>query len=112
MKFYQEDVKSSNGYQLVEPINISTGSDWADYSFITGNGSASNPYIIENVEIIGEGVQTIGSANDKRLDILSVGIYINTGGSFIIRNCKISHLSIGIYLYLGISPGFYPLYLL
>jgi len=109
MKIFQEDIKSSNGYQLVEPINISTGSDWANYSFITGNGSASNPYIIENVEIIGEGVQTIEYGNDTRLDISSVGIYINAGGSFIIRNCKISHLSIGIYLYIGVSPGFYPI---
>ena len=105
----QEELSMSNGYQLVDPINITTGSDWALYPFITGNGSASNPYIIENVEIIGDGVKTMESGNDTLLDTSSVGIYINAGGSFIIQNSKISHTSIGIHLYYGVSPGNYSI---
>jgi hypothetical protein len=105
----QEELSMSNGYQVVDPINITTGSDWALYPFITGNGSESNPYIIENVEIIGDGVKTMESGNDTLLDTSYVGIYINAGGSFIIRNCKISHTSIGIHLYIGLSPGVYPI---
>jgi len=105
----QEELSISNGYLLVDPINISSGSDWALYPFITGNGSAINPYIIENVEIIGDGVKSMQSGNDTLLDTSYVGIYINAGGSFIIRNCKISHTSIGIYLYVNIPPGSYPI---
>jgi len=101
----KNDLYSNNGYLLVEPINISSGSDWANYPFITGNGSASNPYIIENVEIIGDGVKTVESGNDTLLDIWDFGIYINAGGSFIIRNSKISNTSIGIRVSLGASSG-------
>jgi len=101
----QEEFSISNGYQLVEPINISTGSDWALYPFITGNGSESNPYIIENVEIIGDGIKTIESGNDTLLDTSYVGIFINTGDSFIIRNSKISHTSIGVHLTFTWSSG-------
>lgn len=105
----QEDISTSNGYQLVDPINITTGSDWDLYPFITGNGSESNPYIIENIEIIGDGIKTMQSGNDTLLDTSSVGIYINAGGSFIIRNSKISHISIGIHLYVYIPPGNYSI---
>ncbi len=105
----KKDIYSSNGYQVVDPINITTGSDWALYPFITGNGSASNPYIIENVEIIGDGIKTIISGNDTLLNTSYVGIYINAGGSFIIRNSKISHTSIGIQLYVSVPPGSYPI---
>jgi len=105
----QEKISISNGYQLVDQINITTGSDWALYSFITGNGSASNPYIIENVEIIGDGIKTVESSNDTLLDTSSVGIYINAGGSFIIRNSKISHTSIGIHVSIGASSGMHPI---
>jgi len=105
----QEELSINNGYQLVDPINISSGSDWTLYPFITGNGSVSNPYIIENVEIIGDGIRTTQSGNDTFLDTSYVGIYINAGGSFIIRNCKISHTSIGIHLYVNIPPGSYPI---
>jgi hypothetical protein len=101
----QEDIRTSNGYQLVDPINITTESDWALYPFITGNGSESNPYIIENVEIIGDGVKTMESGNDTLLDTSDVGIFIGTSASFIIRNCKISHTSIGIHLTAGFSSG-------
>jgi len=101
----KKNICSSNGYQLVDPINITTGSDWALYTFITGNGSASNPYIIENVEIIGDGIKTMESGNSTLLDTSYVGIFIGTSASFIIRNCKISHTSIGIHLAFGFSSG-------
>ncbi|UCC21349.1 MAG: right-handed parallel beta-helix repeat-containing protein [Promethearchaeota archaeon] len=102
---FQEDISTSNGYQLVDPINITTGSDWDLYTFITGNGSGSNPYIIENVEIIGNGIKTIVSGDDTLLNTSDVGIFIETSASFIIRNCKISHKSIGIHLSFGFSSG-------
>ncbi len=105
----QEEYRLSNGYQLVDPINISSGSDWALYPFIPGNGSASNPYIIENIEINGEGVKTTQSGNDTLLDTSYVGIFINAGGSFIIRNSKISHTSIGIHLTIYVPPGAYQI---
>jgi len=101
----QEKISISNGYQLVDQINITTGSDWALYPFITGNGSESNPYIIENIEIIGDGIKTMESGNDTLLDTSDVGIFINTGDSFIIRNSKISHTSIGIHLTFTFSSG-------
>jgi len=103
------NIYSSNGYLLIDPINITTGSDWANYPFITGNGTAFNPYIIENVEIIGDGIKTIVSGNDTLLNTTYVGIYINAGGLFIIRNSKISHTSIGIHLSVGIPPENYSI---
>lgn len=93
-----QDVDTSNGYLLVEPINISSWSDWALYPFITGNGSDLNPFIIENIQIIGDGIRTVASGNDTILDYMYAGIFINTNGSFIIQNCKISNTSIGIRL--------------
>ena len=53
----QEDIRVSNGYQLVDPINISSWSDWALYDFITGDGTDLNPFIIENIEINGDGIK-------------------------------------------------------
>ncbi|MFW9945294.1 MAG: right-handed parallel beta-helix repeat-containing protein [Candidatus Odinarchaeota archaeon] len=103
----QENLCTSNTYQLVDPINISSWNDWANYPFISGNGTSLNPFIIENIEINGTGVKTILSGNDTRLDYTYRGIFVNANGSFIIQNCKISHTSIGIYLYIGISPGTY-----
>ncbi|MFX1420306.1 MAG: right-handed parallel beta-helix repeat-containing protein [Promethearchaeota archaeon] len=102
---FQEDISTSNSYQLVDPINITTGSDWDLYPFITGNGSGANPYVIENIEIIGDGVRTIVSGDDTLLNTSDVGIFISTSASFIIRNCKISHKSIGIHLAFGFSSG-------
>ena len=104
----QEDIRVSNGYQLVDLINISSWGDWALYPFITGDGSDLNPFIIENIEINGTGIKTMQSGNRTLLDYTYGGIYINTNGSFIIRNCKISQTSIGIYLSIGIPPGGQP----
>lgn len=102
----QEDIHVSNGYQLVDPINISSWSDWALYPFITtGNGSDLNPFIIENIEINGTGIKTMQSGNRTLLDYTYVGIFINANGSFIIQNCKISNTSIGIHLSIGIQLG-------
>jgi len=105
----REDISTSNGYLLVDPINISSWDDWALYPYITGNGTDLNPFIIENIEIIGAGVKTMQSGNRTLLDYTYFGIYINTNGSFIIRNCKISHISIGIHLFFGITPGVYQI---
>lgn len=107
IKHTKENILSSNTYQLVDPINISSWSDWALYPYISGNGTDSNPFIIENIEINGTGSKTMQSGNDTLLDYTYRGIFIDANGSFIIQNCKISHMSIGIYLYIGISPGTY-----
>ncbi|MFX1312386.1 MAG: right-handed parallel beta-helix repeat-containing protein [Promethearchaeota archaeon] len=103
----QEGIQLSNDYQLVDPINISTWTDWELYSFITGNGTDLNPFIIENIEIIGVGVKTMQVGNRTLLDYTYGGIYINANGSFIIRNCKISQVSIGIHFSISIAPGDY-----
>ncbi|TKJ22358.1 MAG: hypothetical protein CEE43_07345 [Promethearchaeota archaeon Loki_b32] len=104
----QENIRVSNGYQLVDPINISSWSDWALYPFITGDGTDLNPFIIENIEINGAGIKTMQSGNRTLLDYTYVGIFINTNGSLIIRNCEISQTSIGIHLCIGIPPGGQP----
>ena len=101
----EEEIGMSNGYLLVDPINISSWTDWELYPFITGNGTDLNPFIIENVEIIGVGVKTMQSGNRTLLNYTYGGIYINANGSFLIRNCKISHTSIGIHLSIGVSLG-------
>lgn len=108
-KYIHEYIFKSNNYQLVDPINISSWSDWANYPFITGNGSDLNPFIIENIEIIGTGVKTMQSDNRTLLDYTYVGIYIDANGSFIIRNCSISHFSMGIWFSIGLSEGLYPI---
>lgn len=71
-----------------DPIDASlvihSDSDFITHGF-SGNGSSSNPYIIENLNL---------DAN------LTYGIYINdTTKHFIIKNCNISHYVYGIYLY-------------
>ncbi|MFX1279340.1 MAG: hypothetical protein ACFFA3_07975 [Promethearchaeota archaeon] len=97
----QEALSLNNDYQLVDPINITTWSDWALYPFITGNGTDLNPFIIENIQIIGDGIKTIHSGNDTILDYTYAGIFIGTNGSFNIQNCKISNTSIGIRFLIG-----------
>ncbi|NVM36911.1 MAG: right-handed parallel beta-helix repeat-containing protein [Candidatus Lokiarchaeota archaeon] len=47
------------------------------------------------------------SGNRSLLDYTYGGIFINTNGSFIIRNCKISQVSIGIHLSISIPPRVY-----
>jgi len=96
---------STSDYTLVGPINISSPSDWALYPFITGNGSDVNPYIIENIEIQGKGVKTMEDGPHTYLNYTYSGILINAGGRFIIRNCKISSVSIGIQIAFGSSTG-------
>jgi len=96
----------ASAYTLVSPINISSASDWANYLFITGNGSDINPYIIENIEIQGNGVKTMEDGPYTRLNYTDWGIYINAPGKFIIRNCKISQISIGILLNFGVSTTY------
>jgi len=97
----------TSDYTLVDPINISSPSDWGLYSsFITGNGSDLDPYIIENIEIQGKGVKTIEEYGHTHLNYSDFGIYINAEGYFIIRNCKISSISIGILLLFGVSADY------
>jgi len=104
--FQEERVKqtpSTSDYAIEGPINISSQSDWASYGFITGDGSELNPYVIENIEIQGDGVKTREQMGHDYLDYLDIGIYINAAGNCTIRNCKISSISFGIYLDFGIS---------
>ena len=101
---YKERIPLTSAYTLVDPINISSHDDWGLYPFITGNGSDVNPYIIENVEIEGNGVKTMKVGDRNYLNYTDRGIYINANGSFIIKNCKISSFSLGISLDIYISP--------
>lgn len=96
----------TSDYTLVDPINISSPSDWGLYPFITGNGSELDPYIIENIEIQGGGIKTVEQYGHNKLNYSDKGIYINAEGNFTIRNCKISSISIGIFLGLGVSTGY------
>lgn len=107
INYNQEYIDTSNGYQLVDPFNITTWSDWDLYPFITGNGTDLNPFIIENIQIVGDGIRTKQSGNDTILDYTYAGIFINTNGSFIIQNCKISNTSIGIRTSIGIPSVSY-----
>lgn len=93
-------------YTLVDPINISSPGDWSNYSFINGTGTDLDPYIIENIEIRGSGVQVVYESPYNRLNWSDAGIFINAAGRFIIRNCKISSISFGIHITVGASTGF------
>jgi len=101
-----EKILLTSDYTLVDRINISSPSDWGLYPFITGNGSDLDPYIIENIEIQGSGVKTIEESGHSRLNYSDIGIYINAEGNFTIRNCKISSISNGILLGIGVSTGY------
>lgn len=101
-----EQVTLTSAYTLVDPINISLAGDWAKYPFITGIGSEINPYIIENIEIQGNGVKTMDEDSHTYLNYTDRGIYISAPGKFIIRNCKITSISIGIYLDIGVSGAY------
>jgi hypothetical protein len=95
-----------SAYTLVSPINISSAGDWANYLFINGSGSEIDPYVIEDIEIQGNGVKTIAVGSQTHLNYTDFGIYIGAPGNFSIRNCKISHISIGILLDFGVSTGY------
>lgn len=102
----REQAPLTSDYSVVAPINISSPTDWDLYPFITGNGSNNNPYIIENVEIQGNGVKTIGDSGHNILNYSDIGINIAAAGNFTIRNCKISSISLGIYLGFGCSTDY------
>ncbi|UCC20641.1 MAG: hypothetical protein JSV62_04955, partial [Promethearchaeota archaeon] len=102
-KLSLEQVPLTSAYTLVDPINISSAGDWTNYNFINGSGSEIDPYIIENIEIQGNGVKTMAQGSQTILNYTDRGIYISAPGKFIIRNCKITSISVGIYLDLGIS---------
>lgn len=102
----REQVPLTSDYTLVAPINISSPGDWDNYTFITGNGSDLDPYIIENIEIQGNGVKTIENSGHNILNYSDIGINIDAAGNFTIRNCKISSISLGIYLGLGCSTDY------
>ncbi|MFX1498032.1 MAG: right-handed parallel beta-helix repeat-containing protein [Promethearchaeota archaeon] len=102
----QEQVPLTSDYTLVAPINISSPSDWAQYPFITGNGTDNNPYVIENIEIQGNGIKSREQSGMNMLNYSDVGIYIGAAGNFTIRNCRISSISLGIYLGLGTSVDY------
>lgn len=102
----KEKIPLSSDYTLVDRINISSPTDWGLYPFITGSGSDSDPYIIENIEIQGKGVKIVEESGHSRLNYSDRGIYINAEGNFTIRNCKISSISNGILLGIGVSTGY------
>ncbi|TFF92420.1 MAG: hypothetical protein EU543_05510 [Promethearchaeota archaeon] len=96
----------NSDYTQVEPINISSSDDWDKYDFISGNGSDTDPYIIENIEIEGSGVNPKEEHGHNRLNYSDAGIFIDAEGNFTIRNCKVSNISIGIYLGFYLSTGY------
>jgi hypothetical protein len=102
----REYIPISSDYTMVDPININSPDDWTNYPFINGTGSAIDPYIIENVEIQGTGVKTKEEYGHSYLNYSDGGIYINAAGNFTIRNCKVSSISYGIYLGVGVSTGY------
>ncbi len=71
------------------PIHINGNQELSNFS-IQGNGSQSNPYVIENKIINGTLVECIWISN--------------TTAFFIVRNCLLSHGSIGISL-VNVSNG-------
>ncbi len=96
-------ISSVGTLDQVEPINISSPTDWALYPFITGNGSESNPYVIENVEIHGSGVKSYESNSIPTLNLTYNGIFIDSNESFIIKNSEILNFSVGIQFGFGVN---------
>ncbi len=82
---------SQNGLQEVDPIFIESSSDWENYPFITGNGSETDPYIIENLYIEG-----LGDQFPMDYDSIS-GIRISYNAYIVIQNCTIVNFAFGIY---------------
>lgn len=74
---------------LERPIEINSDEDFLNYEFITGEGTVTNPYLIEDRTII----------NDGYGQITDVAIYVsNTTKYFVIRNCFIKDYSYGIVI--------------
>ncbi len=86
----QSSISGNIQYTTVDPISINEASDWTDLTFITGNGTEFDPYIIENIEIIGQD-------NMFEDSITSKGISIGYNAWFRIQNCKISGFHAAIY---------------
>lgn len=88
---FQQEIPRGQ-YTTVDPINITDSEDWANYAFITGTGTENDPYIIENVEIVGDDFMF------EAYSIESYGIYIaDEDSSFVIRDCSINNFHVGIY---------------
>lgn len=82
-----------SGYISHDPILISSDDDFLMYGF-PGNGTPSNPYIIENYHILG--IEDYGGS----------GISIrNTSKIYIIKNCYISEGYYGISIHSKISDN-------
>lgn len=81
----------SSQYLRVDPIIINEASDWTDLSFVTGTGIEGDPYILEDLEIIGEDF-TFEYGN-----LTSYGISITNSAWYRVQNCKISGFHVGIY---------------
>ncbi|MHA1304019.1 MAG: NosD domain-containing protein [Candidatus Heimdallarchaeaceae archaeon] len=82
-KIDENNSSSRSGFTAQKPIVIEGDSDFEKYDF-KGDGTKSNPYLIENFIIIGQ----------------STAMYIkNTTKHFVIRNCKIRFCDIGIFIF-------------
>ena len=90
-KISNPSVEKSFSYDLTPhgPIEIISDDDFNSYSF-PGNGSESNPFIIENYEII--------TSNGKGISITGTTKY------FVIRNCYLDAVDWGLYVY-GVAEG-------
>lgn len=67
-----------------EPISIYTEQNFTDYGF-PGNGSETNPYRVENLEIT--------TAENDAIAIYNISVH------FIISNCQVSANRYGIFIY-------------
>jgi len=65
------------------PIIITEEQDFIDYGFL-GNGSATNPYIIENLNI--------STSEETAIAIYNVSVF------YVIRNCFVKADRYGIYI--------------
>jgi parallel beta-helix repeat protein len=122
-------VKSSGYWNNFSYIHI-TGSNWstaASYDWCSGNGSWSNPYIIENMTIdaasspTGSGIYILSSQNDYFIirnvtvynagtGFYDAGIYVGNSGKGTLTNNNCSNngkYGINLYIYGGVSITIY-----
>ncbi|WP_457559530.1 right-handed parallel beta-helix repeat-containing protein [Candidatus Harpocratesius sp.] len=79
-----------------ETITLRGNESLADYPFITGTGTPSDPYLIEGITLRGDYVYSTSlSLNDERN--ISSGIVIQDAvNSYLFKNCVIEHFNFGI----------------
>lgn len=85
-----QDVEEHATYIVSEPFRITSNTDFATYANGGGDGSASNPWVIENLEVNG----TVNTTYCIEISL--------TSDYFILRNCTLRNASRGLDL-IGVS---------